>query len=332
MELPPSTPNGRPLRLAFVVDPLPSLKAWKDSTVAMMRAAERHGHEVYAIDCASLGWRRPDHGRGGVFGEAVHLATRADDHDWYRETSRGQQPLTTFDAVVMRKDPPFDIEYVTATWLLERAEAEGVRVFNKPQALRDHSEKLAITEFNQFTAPSLVSRDARVLDAFIDEERDVILKPLDGMGGSQIFRVHRNDPNRNVIVETLTHEGARTIMAQRYLPEIVHGDKRILLIAGKAVPYCLARIPKAGETRGNLAAGGTGVARELSPRDRKIAEALGPVLFQRGLMLVGLDVIGDHLTEINVTSPTCMVEIRQQTGFDAAGAFISALEHACGVA
>lgn len=331
MELPPSSPTDRPLRLAFVIDPLPELKAWKDSTVAMMRAAERHGHEVFAIDCASLSWRRPDHGQGGVFGEAVHLATRADDHDWYRETSRGQQPLTAFDAVLMRKDPPFDIEYVTATWLLERAEAEGVRVFNKPRALRDHSEKLAIAEFGQFTAASLVSREARVIDAFIDQERDVILKPLDGMGGSQIFRVHRNDPNRNVIVETLTHEGTRTIMAQRYLPEIVHGDKRILLVAGKPVPYCLARIPKAGETRGNLAAGGTGVARELSPRDRKIAEALGPVLFQRGLMLVGLDVIGDHLTEINVTSPTCMVEIRQQTGFDAAGAFISALEHACGV-
>ena len=330
MELPPSSPAGHPLRLAFVVDPLPELKAWKDSTVAMMRAAERHGHEVYAIDCASLGWRRPEHGQGGVFGEAVHLATRPDDHDWYRETSRGSQALTAFDAVVMRKDPPFDIEYVTATWLLERAEANGVRVFNKPRALRDHSEKLAIAEFGQFTAPSLVSRDAHVLNAFIDAERDVILKPLDGMGGSQIFRVHRNDPNRNVIVETLTHEGARTVMAQRYLPEIAHGDKRILLIAGKPVPYCLARIPKAGETRGNLAAGGTGVAKELSARDRQIAEALGPVLFQRGLMLVGLDVIGDHLTEINVTSPTCMVEIRQQTGFDAAGAFISALEHACG--
>jgi glutathione synthase len=166
---------------------------------------------------------------------------------------------------------------------------------------------------------------------FIDEERDVILKPLDGMGGSQIFRVHRNDPNRNVIVETLTHEGARTIMAQRYVPEISHGDKRILIIAGRPVPFCLARIPKAGETRGNLAAGGTGVAQELTLRDREIAQAIGPVLFKRGLMLIGIDVIGDHLTEINVTSPTCMVEIRQQSGFDAAGAFITAIEHACGI-
>jgi glutathione synthase len=167
---------------------------------------------------------------------------------------------------------------------------------------------------------------------FVDEQRDVILKPLDGMGGSQIFRVHRNDPNRNVIVETLTQEGARTIMAQRYIPEISQGDKRILLIAGKPVPFCLARIPKAGETRGNLAVGGTGVAQELSARDREIAEAIGPALFKRGLMLIGIDVIGDYLTEINVTSPTCMVEIRQQSGFDAAGAFISAIERACGLA
>jgi len=335
MALPPSDPladGSRPLQLAFVIDPLESLKAWKDSTVAMMRAAERHGHEVYAIDCASLGWRRPAAGKGGVAGEALHLATRPDDHDWYRETSCSTRLLSDFDAVIMRKDPPFDIEYVTATWLLERAEAEGVKVFNKPRALRDHSEKLAIAEFDQFTVDSLVTRDAQNLHAFIDEHRDVILKPLDGMGGSQIFRVHRNDPNRNVIVETLTVDGERSVMAQRYLPEIIHGDKRILLIAGKPVPYCLARIPKAGETRGNLAAGGTGVAQELSPRDREIAETLGPILFKRGLMLVGLDVIGDHLTEINVTSPTCMVEIRQQTGFDAAGAFISAIEHACGVA
>lgn len=323
--------SGRPLKLAFVIDPLDHLKAWKDSTVAMMRAAERHGHEVYAIDCATLAWWRPETaGQPAVCGEAVQLRTRPDDYDWYRETDRSMTPLARFDAVVMRKDPPFDVEYVTATWLLERAEAEGARVFNRPRALRDHSEKLAIAEFDAFTVPSVVARQMRVIHAFIDEQRDVVVKPLDGMGGSQIFRVHRNDPNRNVIVETLTHEGSRSVMAQRYLPEIVHGDKRILLIAGKAVPYCLARIPKAGETRGNLAAGGTGVARELSPRDREIAEALGPVLCERGLMLVGLDVIGDHLTEINVTSPTCMVEIRQQTGFDAAGAFITALEHACG--
>ena len=231
----------------------------------------------------------------------------------------------------MRKDPPFDSEYLTATWLLERAEADGVRVFNRPRALRDHSEKVAISEFPQFTPTTLIAREPGRLHRFIDEQADVILKPLDGMGGSQIFRVRQDDPNRNVIVETLTHEGRRTIMAQRYLPEIIAGDKRILLIAGQPVPYGLARIPKAGETRGNLAAGGTGVAQELSPRDLEIAETLGPILFSRGLLLVGIDVIGDCLTEINVTSPTCMVEIMQQTGFDAAAAFIAAIERECAI-
>lgn len=324
--------SSQSLKIAFIVDPIGSLKAWKDTSIAMMRAAEKHGHEVYAIDCASLGWQRPETGHtGGVFGEALHLHLRPDDHDWYRETGRETMSLKRFDAVIMRKDPPFDFEYLTATWLLERAEANGVKVFNRPRALREHSEKLAITEFDQFTPPTLVARDMNQLQRFIDEQRDIILKPLDGMGGSQVFRIHRNDPNRNVIVETLTHEGRRTVMAQHYLPAISRGDKRILLIAGKPVPYALARIPKAGETRGNLAAGGTGVAQDLSPRDREIAETLGPILFKRGLMLVGLDVIGDHLTEINVTSPTCMVEIRQQTGFDASGAFITAVEHACGV-
>ncbi len=320
----------RPLKIAFVVDPLQSLKAYKDSSVAMMRAAERHGHDVFAIESHTLYWQRPIQiGQPGVWGEATALRTRPDDHDWYRESGRAYLPLKHFDVVLMRKDPPFDAEFIAATWLLQRAEAEGVRVYNRPQALRDHSEKLSIAEFDQFTVPSLVTSDMSRLHAFIDEQRDVILKPLDGMGGSQIFRVHRNDANRNVIVETLSHDGLRTIMAQRYLPEIIHGDKRILIIAGQVVPYTLARIPKAGETRGNLAAGGTGIAQDLSPRDREIAETLGPILWQRGLLLIGIDVIGEHLTEINVTSPTCMVEIRQQTGFDAAGSLITALEHLC---
>ncbi|MGE5489837.1 MAG: glutathione synthase [Actinomycetota bacterium] len=324
--------SGRSLRIAFVIDPIDHLKAWKDSTVAMMRAAERHGHEVFAIDCATLTWRRADQPNApSVYGEAVHLHTRPDDHDWYRETGCEMLPLVSFDAVIMRKDPPFDVEYVTATWLLEKAEGEGARVFNKPRALRDHSEKLAIAEFDRFTVPSLVTRNLHHLQQFIDQQRDVVVKPLDGMGGSQVFRVHRNDPNRNVILETLSRHGERSVMAQCYLPDIVHGDKRILLIAGRPVPFCLARIPKAGETRGNLAAGGTGVAQELSQRDWEIAEALAPILWKRGLMLVGLDVIGNHLTEINVTSPTCMVEIRQQTGYDAAGTFITAVEHACGL-
>jgi glutathione synthase len=328
----PPDGSNQPLKLAFVLDPLDTLKAWKDSSVAMMRAAEKHGHEVFAIDCASLAWRRQEPGQvSGVFAQAVQLHLRPDDHDWYRDTGCTRMSLDGFDAVIMRKDPPFDFEYLTATWLLERAEADGVRVFNRPRALREHSEKLSISEFDEFAPPTLVARDVNLLQQFIDEQRDIILKPLDGMGGSQVFRIHRNDPNRNVIIETLSQHGQRTVMAQLYLPEIAQGDKRILLIAGKPVPYCLARIPRAGESRGNLSAGGTGVAQALSRRDHEIAEHLGPLLFKRGLMLVGLDVIGKHLTEINVTSPTCMVEIRQQTGFDAASAFISAIEHACSV-
>ncbi len=331
--------GSRPLKLGFVVDPLPELKAEKDSSVAMMRAAEARGHQVFAIDCATLGWRGAETGRSGdVYAMAAPLqlrraasplAEQADDRDWYRAGDRTWMPLTDFDAVIMRKDPPFDFEYLTATWLLERAEAAGVRVFNRPRALRDHSEKVAICEFSQFIPATLITRDAAQLQEFIDQHADVILKPLDGMGGSQVFRVRRADPNRNVIIETLTRLGRRTVMAQRFVPEIAAGDKRILLIAGQPAPYCLARIPKPGETRGNLAAGGSGVAQELSPRDREIAETLGPILFERGLLLVGLDVIGDHLTEINVTSPTCMVEIRQQTGFDAAATFIAAIEREC---
>ncbi len=323
MQAAQTSPAGRPLQLAFVLDPLATLKATKDSSIAMMRAAQARGHAVFAIEAQTLGWQ------GQVGGEAIALTLSDDDRDWYRETARSRRPLADFDAVVMRKDPPFDFEFLTATWLLERAEAEGARVFNRPRALRDHSEKLAILEFAHFAPSTAVTRDAGQIGQFIDAEGDVILKPLDGMGGSQIFRVRRDDPNRNVIIETLTLEGQRTIMMQRYLPAITEGDKRILLIAGEAVPFCLARIPKAGETRGNLAVGGTGVARPLSDRDREIASALGPTLFARGLLLVGLDVIGEQLTEINVTSPTCMVEICQQTGFDAAAAFIAALENAC---
>jgi len=333
--------GSRPLMLGFVVDPLPELKAWKDSSVAMMQAAEARGHQVFAIDCATLGWRGAETGRtGGVYAMAARLqlrraasplAEQANDRDWYHAGDRTWMPLTDFDAVIMRKDPPFDFEYLTATWLLERAEASGVRVFNRPRALRDHSEKVAICEFPHFTPATLITRDATQLQQFIDEHADTILKPLDGMGGSQIFRIRHDDPNRNVVIETLTREGRRSIMAQRFVAEIAAGDKRILLIAGQPVPYCLARIPKAGETRGNLAAGGSGVAHELSPRDREIAAELGPILFERGLLLVGLDVIGSHLTEINVTSPTCMVEIRQQTGFDAAALFIAAVERECAI-
>jgi glutathione synthase len=321
----PAAQATRSLKLAFILDPLDRLKPEKDSSIAMMRAARQRGHQVFAVDSATLGWRQP----GGVCAEAVGLELSTDDVDWYRATGRSWQALTAFDAVIMRKDPPLDFEYLAATWLLERAEADGVRVFNRPRALRDHSEKLALLEFAADAPATLVSRQAGQINAFIDAEGDVILKPLDGMGGSQIFRVRRDDPNRNVIIETLTREGRRTIMAQRYLPEITAGDKRILVIAGQPAPYVLARIPQPGETRGNLAAGGTGIAEAISPHDRALAERIGPLLNARGLLLVGLDVIGDRLTEINVTSPTCMVEIRRQTGYDAAGAFITAIEAAC---
>ena len=313
------------MRFAFILDPLDSLKATKDSSVAMMRAAQAVGHAVWAVQQPAIHWTAAH----GVCAEAVHLELLADDDEWYAERLRQVVALRDFDAVVMRKDPPFDIEYVTTTWLLERAETEGARVFNRPRALRDHSEKLAVSEFSQFTVPTLVAREPARIHAFVDIQGDTILKPLDGMGGSQIFRVRHDDPNRNVIVETLTHDGMRTIMAQRTIPEIAAGDKRILIIGGEVVPYCLARIPKAGETRGNLAAGGTGVARELTARDREIAGTLAPILAARGLLLVGIDVIGDWLTEINVTSPTCMVEIAQQTGFDSAAMFMTALERQC---
>lgn len=309
------------MEFAFILDPLPSLKACKDSSIAMMRAAARRGHGVHAIQREALSWRD-----GIVSATATRLAIADDDGAWYQEREKQNRLLTAFDAVVMRQDPPFDMEYVAASWLLERAVASGARVYNHPAAIRDHNEKVAITEFPQFTAPTLVARDPAEIQAFIDELGDVILKPLGGMGGSQIFRVKKDDPNRNVIVETLNQEGRLTIMAQGYIPAIREGDKRILLIDGQVVPYCLARIPKEGESRGNLAAGGTGVARPLTARDREIAETLAPLLADRGLFLVGLDVIGDKLTEINVTSPTCFVEIGKQTGFDVAGMFIEALE------
>ncbi len=312
------------MKLAFILDPLQGLKAYKDSSVAMMRTAARRGHEVWTFQRPALAWRD-----ACVTARAQRIALTEQDDPWYSVVEEATLPLTVFDAVLMRQDPPFDFEYIAATWLLERAEAEGARIWNKPRSIRDHSEKVAITEFPQFTPTTLIARDPVDIHAFIDELGDVILKPLDGMGGSSIFRVLRDDSNRNVIVETLTAFGTRSIMAQRYLPAISQGDKRILLIAGEPVPYCLARIPMAGETRGNLAAGGKGVARPLLGRDREIAETLAPILWARGLLIVGLDVIGDCLTEINVTSPTCFVEITQQMRFDVAAMLVDALEREC---
>jgi len=230
--------------------------------------------------------------------------------------------------VLMRKDPPFDMEYVFSTYLLEHAVRQGAHVFNDPLAIRSHNEKLSIAEFPEFAAPTLVTRSADELRAFVDEHDEAVFKLLDGMGGTSVFRAKRGDPNISVIIETLNQFGARTVMAQRFLPEIADGDKRVLLIGGEVVPYCLARIPKSGEFRGNLAAGGLGVARPLAARDREVAEALAPELAARGLLLVGLDLIGDYITEINVTSPTCFQEIRHQAGYDVAKLFFDALEAA----
>jgi glutathione synthase len=286
----------------------------------MMRAAQSRGHGIWICEVTDLAWH------GGATARATRFSLTDNDEDWYRAHETESRPLNKFGAVLMRKDPPFDLEYVASTWVLSAAVREGAKVFNAPDAIRDHNEKLAIAEFGRFLAPTLVTRDAGRLQAFIDEQRDAVLKRLDVMGGENIFRVRLDDPNRNVIVETMVQGGARSVMAQRYIPEISKGDNRVLLIDGKAVPHCLARIPKAGESRGNLAAGARGVAQPLSRRQLEIAEALGPVLSKRGLLLVGLDIIGDYLTEVNVTSPTCFREITDQTGFDVPGMFMDALE------
>ncbi len=311
------------MKIAFIVDPLDEFKIYKDSTFAMMREAAARQHDLYTLQQEDVVWES-----GVVTGYARKLQLTGEPHAWYRSDASAALPLKSFDAVVMRKDPPFDMEYVYSTYLLELAQSQGARVFNNPRAIRDCNEKLTIARFPQFTAPTLVTRHARLIHEFLAVHDDIILKPLDGMGGTSVFRVTAVDPNLNVIIETITHYGRRTIMAQRYIPSIVDGDKRILLIGGKPVPFVLARIPKPGETRGNLAAGGTGVARELTPRDREIAETLGPQLEAQGLLLVGLDVIGDYLTEVNVTSPTCFQEITEQSGFNVAAMLLDALEHA----
>ncbi|RJG04828.1 glutathione synthase [Noviherbaspirillum cavernae] len=311
------------MKLAFLADPLDSFKTYKDSTYAMMAEAAKRGHAIFAFEQKDMALDG-----GEVVANVKRITLTGDAKDWYRAEAPLAMHLTEFDAVMVRKDPPFDMEYIYLTYLLERAEAKGARIFNRPEAIRSHNEKLAIAQFPQFTAPTLVTGNAARVRAFHDEHRDIILKPLDGMGGTGIFRVKEDGLNLGSIIETLTGNGRHTIMVQRFIPEIAEGDKRILLIGGQVVPYCLARIPQNGEVRGNLAAGGLGVARALSARDREIGEALAPVLSKRGLLLVGLDVIGDYLTEINVTSPTCFQEITQQTGFNVAQMFIDALEQA----
>jgi glutathione synthase len=312
------------MNLLFVADPLELFKIYKDTTFSMMREAQRRGHRIAACEPRHVSWRS-----GGVVqAEVRDITLTGAEEDWFQETRTGTRALKEFDAVVMRKDPPFDDEYFYSTQLLEQAEREGARVFNKPRALRDHPEKLAIMEFPQFVSPTLVTRQAEEVRRFHAEHGDIILKPLDGMGGMGIFRVGPDGMNLGSIIETLNHDGATTIMVQRFVPEIVQGDKRVLVIGGEVVPFCLARSPQGSEVRGNLAAGGKGVAQPISERDREIAETIGPRLSARGLLLIGLDVIGDCLTEINVTSPTCFQEITQQTGFDVPAMFVDALEQA----
>ncbi|WP_158905219.1 glutathione synthase [Burkholderia sp. L27(2015)] len=316
--------------ILFIADPLEAFKIYKDTTFSMMAEAARRGHTLYACEPYDLALSS-----GVVDARVRRIEIVADHHHvgpgpWYRAAPAEIVALERFDAILMRKDPPFDMEYVTATWLLEHAERRGARVFNKPQAIRDHSEKLAIGEFPQFVAPTLVTRDVTRLRAFHDEHGDIILKPLDGMGGMGIFRVKADGMNLGSIIETLSDNGVRSVMAQKFIPAITEGDKRILIIGGKPVPFSLARIPQGNEVRGNLAAGGLGRAQPLSAHDLEIAETLAPVLIARGLLLVGLDAIGDWLTEVNVTSPTCFREITEQTGFDVPAMFIDALEAAVG--
>ncbi len=313
------------MKIAFLADPLAGFKTYKDSTFAMMREAAKRGHAIYAFEQSDMALEE-----GIVSANIAHITLTGHADDWFVAAPRQPMRLSEFDAVLQRKDPPFDMEYVYATYLLELAEKQGARVFNKPSAIRDHNEKLSIAQFSEFTSPTLVASDPSRLRAFHAKHGDVIFKPLDGMGGAGIFRVTAEGMNLGSVIETLTDNGRRTIMAQRFIPDIVKGDKRILVIGGKPVPFSLARIPQGGEVRGNLAAGGVGVAQALTDRDRHIAEAIGPLLAARGLLLVGLDVIGACLTEVNVTSPTCFQEITDQSGFDVAAMFIDALEQQAG--
>jgi len=308
----------------FIADPLESFKVSKDSTLAMMRAAQSAGHHLWFCESRNILWRDQS-----VVADCQSLAIKPSGHAWFELGKTESRSLRDFSAVLMRTDPPFDIEYLNTTWLLSAAVRQGARVFNDPSALRDHSEKLSITEFPDLIPPSLVTRELSAVVEFHQVHRDIVIKPLDGMvGGMGVFRVGPDGLNLASIVETLGENGSRTLMIQRFLPEIVEGDKRVLLISGQVVPFALARIPQGSEIRGNLAAGGKGVAMPLTPQELGLAQKLAPILNQRGLFLVGLDLIGGFLTEINVTSPTCFVEITEQAGFDVAQFWLDGLEKA----
>jgi glutathione synthase len=311
--------------LGVVMDPIGSIKPYKDTTLALMLAAQARGWTLLYFELADL-WLRD----GAAYGRARPVKVRDDKDSWHEFGAPQVLPLGDLDAILMRKDPPFDFEYVAATYILERAEDAGALVVNKPRALRDANEKAFISWFPQCAPPTLIARDGAELRAFHREHRSIVVKPLQGMGGSAVFVLRENDPNASVVYEILTRQGTAYCMAQKFLPEIAGGDKRILMIDGEPVPQCLARIPADGETRGNLAAGGRGETRPLTERDRWIAQQVGPKLKEMGLLFVGLDVIGDHLTEINVTSPTCAREITRDSGIDIAGQTMAAIELRCG--
>jgi len=307
----------------FIADPLESFKVSKDSTLAMMRAAQTAGHQLWFAESRNILWSGET-----VIADCQALAIKPSGHSWFELGKTEARALKDFSAVLMRTDPPFDIEYLNTTWLLSAAVRQGAKVFNDPNAIRDHSEKLSITEFPELTPPTLVTRELSAVVKFHEAHRDIVIKPLDGMGGMGVFRVGPDGLNLASIVETLGENGSRTLMIQRFLPEIAQGDKRVLLIGGEVVPFALARIPQGSEIRGNLAAGGKGVAMQLTPQELGLAQKLAPLLNQRGLFLVGLDLIGGYLTEINVTSPTCFVEITEQSGIDVAQFWLEALEKA----
>ncbi|MDH5832207.1 glutathione synthase [Luteimonas sp. M1R5S18] len=309
------------LNVVVVMDPIESIRIAKDSTFAMLLEAQRRGHALHYVLPGGLGM---DHGRAQA--RLAPLRVREDPVGWFELGSTSQRALGAGDLVLMRKDPPVDADYIHDTLILGAAQRQGARVVNDPQGLRDMNEKLAALEFPQCCPPTVVARDAATLKAFVQSHGEAVLKPLDGMGGRSIFRARAGEPNLNVILETLTAGGRHLAMAQRYLPEIVDGDKRILLIDGEPVDYCLARIPQGDEFRGNLAAGGRGEGRPLTDRDRWIAAQVGPEVKRRGMRFVGLDVIGDWLTEVNVTSPTCIRELDAQFGINIAGLLFDALE------
>jgi glutathione synthase len=309
--------------LLFIADPLESFKLKKDSTLAMMRVAQEAGHHLWFCQSRNILWKDDL-----VIADCQTLVLKPSSTSWFELGAIEARSLKSFSAVLMRTDPPFDIEYLNTTWLLSAAARQGAKVFNDATAVRDHSEKLSITEFPELIPPTVVTRELSAVENFHQIHRDIVIKPLDGMGGMGVFRVGPDGLNLASIVETLGENGARTLMVQRFLPEIAQGDKRVLLIGGEVVPFSLARIPQGNEIRGNLAAGGKGVAMPLTDAEKRIAERLAPILNQRGLFLVGLDLIGGYLTEINVTSPTCFVEITEQSGFDVAQFFLKALEKA----